>query len=297
MQYRGGRKRRMRIDAAGLLASTLLVASCLAVENSETANSLRVDRSVLTRSVFRTGTHERLLIAARSYITGGDYSAGFDVLRELFRQPTDSSRPVPDSGPVQGTRSAALQFLSRLPLSVRREWDLSCQVSGTAALNKALRTSSRVALIRVAAEFPFSSVAADALITETILANSGGQSGDAHRALRELQDLASAGVLTRVQNMAFRRLRNSIHADVDSHRAATSVNQPTFRSAHAQPSWKWTDNAWRHGEWPDAVSLPGFGSQPDHRGGWQRPVLHGGSVITRTPVGIVSLERVSGEQQ
>ncbi len=300
MQHRRGRKKGIRFDTGVLFVSTFIISSCPAVEQSKFSDSLRYDRSVLNKSVFQARSQERLLTAAQGYMSSGNYSAAFDVLRELFRQPQDSSQPVPDIGPISGTRSAALRSISRLPFSVRRDWNHFCQGPGTAALNNACRSSSRAALAQVAAEFPFSSVAADAFFTETILSLSRRQIASAHMALRELQILLPMGVLTRVQTIAVRRLMATMDADAASHSVdeiERSKDRPLLSIAHPGPSWGWKANAWRHPEGPDALPLHGLGSQFDHSNGWQNPILHKDCVITRTPAGIASLDRFSGAQQ
>ena len=295
-----GKKKGMGVGAGILLVSMLISSGGVAAEQSKFSDLLRYDRSVLLDSLFQARPQERLLTAAQEYMNGGNFLAAFDVLRELFRQPQDSSQPVSETGPVAGVRSAALQTIAGLPLMVRRDWNQFCHGPGTAALKKACRSGSRGALVQVVAEFPLSSVAAQALITEVFLSLSRGEKESARMTLRELQGLLKMGVLTRTQITATRRLAEVMDVEASLHSISITErlkNRVFPGLACPEPSWNWKINAWRFPQGPDALPLHGLGSQFDHHRGWQRPVFHGTRLITRTPAGITSLDRFTGVQQ
>ncbi|MEO2032219.1 MAG: PQQ-binding-like beta-propeller repeat protein, partial [Planctomycetaceae bacterium] len=280
-----------------LATATLVHSACPADQEFESNDSLKLDRSVLDDAVFQMRPQQRLLAAAQVHLRNGDYTAAFDVLHELLQQPYDSSRHVSADGAVHGTRSIALQSLAKIPAFARRAWSQSCQIPGTAALNHALQTGSRVALIRVAAEFPLSSVAADALITESVLALNTGQSGPVQLALRQLHDLRSADVLSRTQLAAIRKLEAAVDHSSDINRVVQArADAAGLRRLEPSPVWYWKENPWRHPQLTDALPLRAVGSQFDHGAGWQRPVVNGNAVIIRTPAGIARVDRSSGAQ-
>ena len=123
----------------GLLVTWLLAFStCHADQQASSAASLKIDHSILSTSVFRQRTQQRLYTAAQSYINNREYAAAFDVLQQLLKQPYDSGHIVSHSGPVHGVQLAAVRLLLELPFSARRDWNQFCTGPGTVALNAAM---------------------------------------------------------------------------------------------------------------------------------------------------------------
>lgn len=288
----------MGTGAVVLMAWFLITADCPADKSTGTVNRLRFDSSLLDDTVFESRSHHRLFAAAQKAVAEGNYNAGFGVLLELFRKPHDSSRFITDDGPVVGTRSAAVQLLSSLPFSVRRRWDQFCKGHGSAQLTKALQSESRLALAQIATAYPCSSVAADALITDVLLALKTQDITEAQMAIRQLQELLPLSILTRSRTTLIRRLSAAIEAEQKSFAAIPKDAAGSIRrSLDPKPIWYWSDNAWTHPQGPDLLPKRNIGSQFHHRTGWQQPVLNDETVILRSPAGIVCLDRFSGEQQ
>ncbi|MCH2201880.1 MAG: PQQ-like beta-propeller repeat protein [Fuerstiella sp.] len=288
----------VRIGSAILMAWAIVATNCLADKKTEPITPLNFDLSALDDSVFQSRSQHRLLAAAQESITNHNYTAAFDILLELFRPPYDSSHIVSDSNSVMGTRSAALQTLSSLPLSERRRWNQFCQGHGNIELTKALQSESRSALSRVATKFPSSSVAADALITEIILALNTQEIGAAQLAMKQLRELLPLSILNGSRTTFIHRLNAAVERESNSYRIATKQLPANIRrSLHSKPVWYWNDNAWNHPQGPDSLPKRRTGSQFNHRTGWQHPVLNGDTVVLRTPAGIACLDRCSGEQQ
>ena len=285
---------------AGLLITWLFAFStCHADQQAGSAASLKIDHSILSTSVFRQRTQQRLYTAAQSHINNREYAAAFDVLQQLLKQPYDSGHIVSHSGPVHGVQSATVRLLLELPFSARRDWNQFCSGPGTVALNEALHTRSRVALNQVAVNFPCSSVAADALITETIWAMIAQEKMAARIALQQLEDWQAADILTASQTRTFRRLKEAVRSSRGMHNFTrkSPTDSSVGSSVQTASAWFWKDNVWKHRQGPDELPRRGVGNHFSHRFGWQRPLLSAEHVITRTPAGIVSLDRMSGMNQ
>ena len=285
---------------AGLLVTWLFVFSiCHADQQADSAPSLKINHSILSTSVFRQRAQQRLYTAAQSHINSREYAAAFDVLQQLLKQPFDSGHLVSHSGPAHGVQSATVRLLLELPFSARRDWNQFCTGPGTLALSEALHSRSRVALNQVAANFPCSSVAADALITETIWATTAQEKMAARIALQQLEDWQAAGILTAGQTRTVRGLQEALR-----HSAGTKKNAPKSptdasvgSSVRSASAWFWKDNVWKHRQGPDELPRRGIGNHFSHRFGCQHPLLSAEYVITRTPAGIASLDRTSGINQ
>ncbi len=288
----------IQLGARLLLTGILTAGVAEADHTTDSADSFRFSREILSDSVFQVRSRQRLLAAARSRLDNREYSAAFEHFHELLSQPADSAIPVQDRGPVPGIRSEVLQEIASQPDSVRRLWNRFCEGPARTALQQALQSRSRHQLARVAAEFPYSSVGAEALITETIWLINAHERQAAGMLLRRLRTWAAAGVLNRSQTRAIQKLELAIQ----THSAAYSIPQSAPATDAPErlqetPAWTWQDSAWNHRYGPDVVPAEDPGPQLNPHSGWQHPLLTKNTVISRTPAGIVSLERTSGTLQ
>lgn len=281
-----------------LLAWSLMASVGHGDRNADSPPAVQFDQPILMESVFRIRAQQRLLAAARTDIREGRLAAAFQQLRELLRQPYDSSLPVPPEGPVGGIRSTVLKIIAELPPSARRSWSRFCDGQARAALQKALNARSRTALMRVAAEYPYSSAAAEALITETIWAMNAHETQSARAVLQQLQEWIPAGVLSSSQTLTVQKLEVALHRGdpSDDESPTDSVGLNAARRLQPASTWTWQESLWNHGEWPDSLPRHASGDRFDHSSFWQLPLVTSDYVLMRTPAGVACLNRDTGTE-
>lgn len=288
----------LQVTLRGLLIGLLMATVAQAEQDADASDRLIFDRELLTSSAYRLRWHQQQLQSARTELANRQYAVAFQHLRALLSQPYDSAQPVGPDGPVPGIRSAVLQEIADLPLSARRSWSRFCDGPARNALNEALRSRSRTALARVAAEFPYSAAATDALITETIWAIHAHEAPSARVLVNQLRQWEALGILSRPQTQSVRRLEAAVRLawQVTSDPPTNDPSSRQSRRLSREADWTWQESIWNHPEWPDVLPIHQPGDRFDDRDRWQPPVLTSTTVVIRTPAGIACLDRETGKE-
>ena len=270
---------------------------------------------ILSQQLIRDRQIELLLRSAEIAQKNGDAGRLGESLLGIFAHEFDVFEFNSDAELASSVRGRAMALLLRSSGQMQRAWLDGNNATAEQQLETAIRNGDRIAVARVAHEFPLTEAGLQAHVvrlTSVLL------KGDTRQVASHVQQLEEMYSGTLLQNQLERQLRalkkqvaeleiNRDPGDDASRVAALSI--PTAASTGSvsppwpKPLWSWHEKIWRFpgASQPETGTLlSGFEPESENRidafNNW-RPVFWNNNIVFRTPLRIVGLDRSTGVER
>ena len=300
----------------GLLASCSEICFAQQAQRAEPSDAHKHGQAeILSQQLIRDRQMELLFRSAESAQENGDAGRLRESLLGIFGHEFDVFEFNSDVALASSVRSRAMALLLRSSAQMQRAWIDGNNAMAGQQLETAIRNGDRFAIARVAREFPLTEpgIQADVVRLTSVLLK-----GDLRQVTDNVQQLEEMYAGTLLQNQVERQLRalKTQVAELELNRDASddasrvvALSIPTAASKGSvsppwpKPLWSWHEKIW---SFPGAAQpetgtlLSGFEPESENRidafNNW-RPVFWNNTIVLRTPLRIVGLDRSTGVER
>jgi len=270
---------------------------------------------ILSQQLIRDRQMELLFRSAESAEISGNAGRLRESLLGIFAHEVDVFDFDSDAGLARSVRSRAMALLLRSSVQMQRAWlDGNNAIAGQ-QLETAIRNSDRLAVARVAREFPLTEAGLQAHVVRLTSVLLKGDLRQVADNVQQLEEMYSGTLLQNQLERQLRALKKQVaelelnHDTSDDISRVAVLSIPTAASKGSlsppwpKPLWSWHEKIW---SFPGAAQpetgtlLSGFEPESENRidafNNW-RPVFWNNTIVFRTPLRIVGLDRSTGVER